>query len=282
MTKNTGRYQALQHYSLNPLGRDLVVGDVHGCFSLLDAALKQLDFDPTRDRLFSVGDLVDRGGESPAVLDAVRRHQIKAVRGNHEQMILDWAMNGGPEYVSAHRSYLASSQARFDQIATDVSYRKGTTSALIDNGGEWFIELHSRGDETEKCNAQHIVNYFTSMPLAIEVETAHGLMGIVHADVPVDNWSSLRRALIHGDSEICETLLWDRRRWKGRAVSDCIAHVTAVVVGHSPTHDVAQCGNVINIDTGAVYGNKLTILNFADIPEWLARGDRTITRNPER
>ncbi|WP_334000609.1 metallophosphoesterase [Burkholderia gladioli] len=260
MTTDTGCYQALQHYSLNPSGRDLVVGDVHGCFSLLDAALKRLEFDPMRDRLFSVGDLVNRGRESLAVLDAVRRHQIKAVRGNHEQMILDWATNGRPEHVRAQR----------------------TTSALSDNGGEWFIELRSREDETDKYKAQHIVEYFTSMPLAIEIETAHGLIGVVHADVPVDNWPSLRRALARGDSEICEPLLWDRRRWRGRAVSDCIAHVTAVVVGHSPTRDVAQCGNVINIDTGAVYGDKLTILNLADVPEWLARGDRTITRNPER
>ncbi|WP_186249430.1 metallophosphoesterase [Burkholderia gladioli] len=282
MTKDTGRYHALQHYSLNPLGRDLVVGDVHGCFSLLDAALKGLEFDPMRDRLFSVGDLVNRGWESLAVLDAVRRHQIKAVRGNHEQMILDWATNGGTEHVRARRSYLAGPDGNFDPIATDVSYRKQTTSALIDNGGEWFIELRSREDETDKYKTQHIVEYFTSMPLAIEIETAHGLIGVVHADVPVDNWPSLRRALARGDSEICEPLLWDRRRWRGRAVSDCIAHVTAVVVGHSPTRDVAQCGNVINIDTGAVYGDKLTILNLADVPEWLARGDRTITRNPER
>jgi len=45
-----------------------------------------------------VGDLVDRGEESPAVLDVVSRYGIKAVRGNHEQGILDWmALNGdGP------------------------------------------------------------------------------------------------------------------------------------------------------------------------------------------
>jgi serine/threonine protein phosphatase 1 len=279
MTTDTGCYQALQRYSLNTLGRDLVVGDVHGCFSLLDAALKGLEFDPMRDRLFSVG---DRGRESPAVLDAVRRHQIKAVRGNHEQMILDWAMNGAPEHVRAHRAYLADPQAKFDPIVIDVSYRKGTTSALIDNGGEWFIELNCREDETDNYKAQHIVDYFTSMPLAIEIETAHDLMGIVHADVPIDTWSSLRRALAHGENEMCKTILWDRRRWKGRAVPDYIADVTAVIVGHFPTYDVAQCGNVIDIDTGAVYGNKLTILNLADVPEWLARGDRTITRNPER
>lgn len=78
---------------------------------MLDAALKGLEFDPMRDRLFSVGDRVDRGRESPAVLDAVHRHQIKVVRGNHEQMILDWAMKGGPEHVRPNRAYLVDPQA---------------------------------------------------------------------------------------------------------------------------------------------------------------------------
>ena len=52
----------------NALGRDFAVGDVHGCFTRLQQGLDQLGFDPTRDRLFSVGDLVDRGPECESVL----------------------------------------------------------------------------------------------------------------------------------------------------------------------------------------------------------------------
>ena len=45
-------------------GRDLVAGDLHGYFDTLEEALKTLRFDPAHDRLFGVGDLVDRGPRS--------------------------------------------------------------------------------------------------------------------------------------------------------------------------------------------------------------------------
>jgi len=51
----------------NREGRDFVVGDIHGMFGHLRMLLKQVSFDAEVDRLFSVGDLVDRcPGFSPA------------------------------------------------------------------------------------------------------------------------------------------------------------------------------------------------------------------------
>ena len=48
-------------YSENPLGgTDFVAGDVHGCFRTLERAMEAVDFNPERDRLFAVGDLVNR------------------------------------------------------------------------------------------------------------------------------------------------------------------------------------------------------------------------------
>ncbi|WP_156803421.1 metallophosphoesterase [Frateuria aurantia] len=45
------------------------MGEIHGCFSRLEAALALVGFDAGRDRLFAVGDLVDRGPESAEVLN---------------------------------------------------------------------------------------------------------------------------------------------------------------------------------------------------------------------
>ena len=60
--------EILQHFARNTHGRDFVVGDIHGCFDLLQQALDEAAFNPDRDRLFSVGDLIDRGPQSPQVL----------------------------------------------------------------------------------------------------------------------------------------------------------------------------------------------------------------------
>jgi serine/threonine protein phosphatase 1 len=45
----------------NTQGTDYVVGDLHGCFKLLERLLADVQFDKANDRLFSVGDLADRG-----------------------------------------------------------------------------------------------------------------------------------------------------------------------------------------------------------------------------
>ncbi len=54
----------VMHYQENNIGNDYVCGDVHGCYDKLQEALDEIGFDPTKDRLFIVGDLVDRGPQS--------------------------------------------------------------------------------------------------------------------------------------------------------------------------------------------------------------------------
>ena len=58
-----------RRYPRNRTGRDFVVGDVHGMFSALRELLAVAGFDDRRDRLFSVGDLIDRGPDSRGSLD---------------------------------------------------------------------------------------------------------------------------------------------------------------------------------------------------------------------
>ena len=72
----------------NRMGRDLVVGDVHGCWLELEALLKHVGFHKAQDRLFLVGDVVDRGPYSKLMLDILRSPWCFAVRGNHEERLI--------------------------------------------------------------------------------------------------------------------------------------------------------------------------------------------------
>ena len=68
-----------------------VVGDLHGCYTNLMNKLDTIGFDNKKDLLISVGDLVDRGAENVECLELITFPWFRAVRGNHEHMML----NGG-------------------------------------------------------------------------------------------------------------------------------------------------------------------------------------------
>ena len=72
--------------------RILAVGDIHGCAFALEALLRAVN--PSRDELLvTLGDYVDRGLDSAGVLNRLVRlsetHRLVALRGNHEQMMMD-------------------------------------------------------------------------------------------------------------------------------------------------------------------------------------------------
>jgi serine/threonine protein phosphatase 1 len=68
------------------------IGDIHGGAKTLRAMLAQLQLQPA-DRLFLLGDYIDRGPDSKGVLDTILQlldagHDVRPVRGNHDDMLL--------------------------------------------------------------------------------------------------------------------------------------------------------------------------------------------------
>jgi predicted phosphodiesterase len=70
-------------------GRSIVIGDVHGCADELDALLKECGAESGDDVLL-VGDLIAKGPASRDVLARVRDEGFRSVRGNHDAHVLRW------------------------------------------------------------------------------------------------------------------------------------------------------------------------------------------------
>lgn len=75
---------------LSPGHRMIFVGDIHGSYDPLQRLMSELQYDDINDVLFHVGDLVAKGPKPEQVLQWMREHKIRGVRGNHDQPVIQW------------------------------------------------------------------------------------------------------------------------------------------------------------------------------------------------
>lgn len=206
----------VQRYARNLRGFDYVASDVHGCFSSLKFALQRVGFSPARDRLFCVGDLVDRGPESHMVPGLLAQPWFNSVRGNHEDLILEVGNNGhGP---------LAESLKR-----------KGTL---------WLEEMDPEF-------RQRLAQRLADLPIVIEIETEMGLVGLVHGDLPQGlSWEDFKARL--STPKVLEYALHGRDRVLNES-QEVIKGIDRVYMGHTQVMRPLILGNCCAIDTGAAF-----------------------------
>ena len=214
----------------NVSGRDFICGDIHGCYSLLYSELNKLNFDETKDRLFCTGDLVDRGPESLDVLDILDKSWFHSVLGNHDLFACEFYAN---------------------KLNPNMEFNESIYKL---NGGDWFISLDI---ETQRI----IANKFSKLPIAIELESKGELIGIVHADCPFNDWNDFKFKLQNPDRNLILECIWNRDRIKNKDQTS-INNIDRVYHGHTVLENVEVYGNRYYIDTGAVFYDKLTIIEL--------------------
>lgn len=218
---------AVKSYETNLNGRDFVVGDIHGHFNLLRSLLEQAGFDEAKDRVFSAGDLIDRGPYSDEVIAWLKQPWFHAVRGNHEQMIVECAMGLGD--IPRH----------------------------IRNGGAWFHEAPA----ASRSGIFEVVN---DLPIMLEIELPDGrTVGLVHAEAPTLQWSDgwpEAKAYLAGHAgeewqqQALKCALYSRKKIENRDHS-IVEGIDTIYVGHSTVADVTKLGNVVYFDTGCSFGD---------------------------
>ena len=197
-----------------------LVGDLHGCFARLMAALRERRFDPYQDLLLSVGDLIDRGPQSAQCLDLLRYRWVCAVRGNHEQMALE-ALAGG------------------DMRLWEM------------NGGGWYTQ----SPQNQRRRLAELIASCRDLPLIIELHGGGQVHVIAHADYPaaVYRW---QRAVDEHQVLWRRQRLTDH--FAGR--HGAITGADHFWFGHTPLKRRYDSDNQHYIDTGAVFGGELTLV----------------------
>ncbi|SFX05549.1 metallophosphoesterase [Marinospirillum alkaliphilum] len=224
----------LQLLTENTRGRDFVVGDLHGYYSPLMERLEELRFDPTCDRVLAVGDLIDRGPDSVRCLELVKESWFFSVQGNHERFLIH-SLTGD----------------------ADVSM------TWLLNGGRWS-SLYT--DEELQDMAQLIQE---KMPLALEVPCKGQQLGIIHAEVPQDDWNCLRHWRGEMTSHLLEVTTTLRTRIR-TGLAHRVHHIDAVVCGHTLVPEPTRLGNVHYLETGICAPQVGGYLSIREVSQLLA------------
>ncbi|MEU5481939.1 polynucleotide kinase-phosphatase [Streptomyces mirabilis] len=212
-----------------------IIGDIHGCASELETLLGKLGYvdgaHPEGRTAVFVGDLVDRGPDTPGVLrrvmSMVAAGDALCVPGNHENKL--------GRYLKGRK----------------VQHSHGLAETIEQLDGE-SEEFHARVREFVDGLVSHYV-------------LDGGRLVVCHAGLPEKyhgrTSGRVRSHALYGDTtgETDEFGLPVRYPWaedyRGRA---------AVVYGHTPVPTATWLNNTICLDTGAVFGGKLTALRWPE------------------
>ncbi|WP_405589006.1 polynucleotide kinase-phosphatase [Streptomyces sp. NBC_01190] len=215
-----------------------IIGDVHGCRSELETLLAKLGYQdgvhPAGRTAVFVGDLVDRGPDSPGVLrrvmGMVEAGAALCVPGNHENKLGRYLKGRSVQHthgLAETIEQLAAEDERDPEFRARVGrFVEGLVSHYVLDGGRLVV-----------CHA--------GLP-----EKYHGRTS-----------GRVRSHALYGDTtgETDEFGLPVRYPWaedyRGRA---------AVVYGHTPVPTTSWINNTICLDTGAVFGGRMTALRWPE------------------
>ncbi|GAA2701722.1 polynucleotide kinase-phosphatase [Micromonospora olivasterospora] len=265
------RYERLFNDRRELTGPFDVVGDVHGCREELEALLLRLGWSLRRDdagrpvdavhpagrTAVFVGDLVDRGPDSPGVLRLVMGmvaagHAI-CVPGNHEQKLLRRLRGRDVRLTHGLAETMAQLEAEPAEFVAEVAaFVDGLVSHFVLDGGR-LVVAHAGLKEEYHGRASGRVRSFALYGETTGETDEYGL--------PVRYpWA---------------------RDYRGSAM---------VVYGHTPTPEPEWVNNTICVDTGCVFGGRLTALRYPErelvsvpaVKEWYAPARPLVASAPAR
>lgn len=206
------------------MGKIFVIGDIHGCIEKLRALMDSLAVNPENDTLVFIGDYIDRGKYSKDVVD-----YVLALQKEYRHMVC----------------LLGNHEKMF------LRYLEGMEEEIyLGNGGintlaSYNISLSDGIEERKRKIPDRHREFFASLLAFYETDDYLFVHAGIRPGIPVNEQST-------------DDLLWIRYEFI-QAEDD---FGKTVVFGHTPMAGPFIAENKIGIDTGAVYGGKLTCVEL--------------------
>lgn len=206
------------------------MSDIHGCYDEFMEMLQKINFSK-EDKLYIIGDVIDRGEHPIKLLNYVRNQEnMTMIMGNHEKMMFDAVSGMGKNVMK-----------RFDHNF-NLWYR---------NGGDITDHQFMKLDKKER---EEILLYLKGLPLGMEVIAGQRNYILIHGGPTpnfVEEWNN---------GKLNEDILWERI--DHCSSEDIVYPGKIIVVGHTPTYlygatGIIKIGDKRLIDCGCVFGGGL-------------------------
>ncbi|KAG0286128.1 hypothetical protein BGZ96_009751 [Linnemannia gamsii] len=220
--------------------RTMIIGDVHGSLVGLDGFLKQVKFDPSKDDIILAGDLVAKGPQSLEVIDRARQIQARCVRGNHDDKVIRW------------KGFLDSKN-------------KDVPSDLVEGS-----EHHKVAQKMTKEQYQYLLSCPLILTVPKELSVKKIPIHVVHAGIdPSDKMAKQMPWVLVNIRNILKDGTPSRKKKKGDGWAQVFNDFHSkrvkqgepdflMIYGHDAGRDLNVKQWSIGLDTGCVYGRKLS------------------------
>jgi bis(5'-nucleosyl)-tetraphosphatase (symmetrical) len=249
-----------------------LIGDVQGCDKALGQLFKLIAFSPSRDQLVMLGDLVNRGPDSLAVLRRLKKlgHSVQCLLGNHDLHALAVAAGARPagkndtltELMAAHDMAELLEWLRWREMAV---FREGIlmvhAGVLPDWGTSKTIALGAEVASAIRQNDHQ--DFFRQMYGNEPAAWNDALKGTERLRVIINALTRLRFCTVRGEMEFVSKegadaappgyVPWFDVPWRATAS-------TPVAFGHWSTLGQINRPNVLALDTGCVWGGCLSAM----------------------
>ncbi|MES2946988.1 MAG: symmetrical bis(5'-nucleosyl)-tetraphosphatase [Pseudomonadota bacterium] len=255
-----------------------LIGDVQGCDAPLQALLDTLDFSPSRDTVYLLGDLVNRGPDSAAVLRRLMGYgdAARCLLGNHDLNLLAEAQGARKPHRKDTLACVLDAPDRHDMLhwlryqRMAIQLQRGDRPLLLVHAGvlpTWAVtQTIALAQEVESVlQGGHAAEFYSHMYGNTPAQWSDALAGMDRLRVITNTLTRLRFCTAQGEME------FETKEGAGGAPPgympwfDVPSRLTAgasVAFGHWSTLGWLGRTDLLSLDTGCVWGGCLSALRF--------------------
>lgn len=224
------------------MNKTFVIGDIHGSYRALKQVLEKSNFEYENDTLISLGDVADGWSEVPECVDELLKiTNLISIRGNHDVWVYDWFEKGLTPLIWTQQG----GQATIDAYIRTCKLVEQSHKDFWKNQMDWYI------DGENKLFIHGGWYYRDGFPDGAKYPVNAGTIA------KECHWD---RSLY----ESAESAHYTKNTFKP------LEQFKEVYIGHTAIakHEPVNVLNLWNLDTGAGWGGKLTIMNINTKEYW--------------